>query len=192
MQKVCFVFIIIVMFFNVKLVQAIDLIAGKEYFLRTPLYAAKDKDNYINWVNYSDAAEKLHAGGKVTVTEINGHAIKFVMNNKMYLFEYEQKGHVGSPGIYDKYFTAANIREDMQRYDEHIRTNISLGKIELGMTKEEVLLAVGCPPIADIKKTYDLSLQDILHADSWIYYRSRLKKLLLNFAAGKVISIEEQ
>jgi len=191
MKKVMFWIVATGMLLSVCRAFAIELATGKDYFLRTPLYAAKDKDNQINWINYSDVAEKLRAGEKVTIIEIKGNVVKFLLNNKLFTFEFTQKGLAGTPGVYDKYFTAADVPEEMQRYSEHIRNNISMSRVELGMTKESVLLAAGCPPIAGSKKTYNMSLQDIMQTDNWIYYRSRLKKVLVKFADGKVTSVEE-
>ena len=191
MKRVAFGMVLIVMLLTASSVLAIDVMAGKDYFLRTPLYAAEDKDNQIDWINYSDISEKLKAGEKVNIIEVNGHMIKFLLNKKVFNFAFTKKGLVGTPGIYDKYFTAGDIKEEAAKYSDRIRNNIAIGRVELGMTKEQVLLAAGCPAVAGERKTYNLSLDDIMQSDSWIYYRSRLKKMFLKFADGKVASVEE-
>ena len=191
MKRVAFGMVLIVMLLAANSVPAIEIQAGKDYFLRTPLYALKDKDNQIDWINYSDVAEKLRAGEKVSILEIKGHIIKFILNRKVFSLAFTQKGLAGTPGIYDKYFTNSDVKEEMATYGERISNNITVGRVELGMSKEQVLLAAGCPAIAGVKKTYNLSLQDITQADIWIYYRSRLKKMSVNFADGKVVSVEE-
>lgn len=191
MKRVAFGIVLIVILLAAQSVLAIDVMVGKDYFLRTPLYAAEDKDNQIDWINYSDVSEKLKAGETVTIIEVKGHVIKFLLNKKVFSFAFTKKGLVGTSGIYDKYFMTGDIKEEVAKYSEQIRNNIAIGRVELGMTKEQVLLSAGCPAIAGELKTYNLSLDDIMQSDSWIYYRSRLKKLFVKFADRKVTSVEE-
>ena len=191
MKRFAFWIVLIVMLLVANSVFAIDVMVGKDYFLRTPLYAAEDKDNQIDWINYSDVSEKLKAGETITIIEVKGHMIKFLLNKKVFNFAFTKKGLAGTSGIYDKYFVTGNIKEEVAKYSDQIRNNITIGRVELGMTKGQVLLAAGCPAVAGERKTYNLSLDDIMQSDSWIYYRSRLKKMFLKFADGRVASVEE-
>ncbi len=191
MKRVAFGMVLIAMLLTASSVLAIDVMVGEDYFLRTPLYAAEDKDNQIDWINYSDVSEKLKAGERITIIEVKGHTIKFLLNKKVFNFAFTKKGLGGTSGIYDKYFTAEDIKEEVAKYSDQIRNNIAIGRVELGMTKEQVLLAAGCPAVAGERKTYNLSLDDIMQSNNWLYYRSRLKKMFLKFADGKVESVEE-
>ncbi len=136
MKRLLLGFVLIGGLMTASQVFAIDLIAGKEYFLRTPLYAPKDKDNQIDWINYSDVAEKLRAGENVSIIEIKGDTIKFMLNKKAYSFSFTGKGLAGTSGIYDKYFTTVDIREEIGNFDDRIIKNINLGIVAPGMTKE--------------------------------------------------------
>ena len=190
MKKITLLLTLIIMFLMASCAFAVDLLPGKEYFLKTPLYAERDKDE-IDWVNYSDMRVRLKAGEKLTVIEIKGHIVKFILNNRIYSFTFTQKGIAASGEIFDKYFSTENVREEIEKNGEKIRNNIMLGKVELGMTKEQVLLAAGCPSIAGSLKTYNLTLNDIKTSDSWIFYRSRLNKWFVQFAEGKVVSVKD-
>jgi hypothetical protein len=191
MKRFAFLVVLSVLMITVNSAFAIDVTSGKDYFLRTPLYASKDKDNQINWINYSDVAAKLRAGEKVTIIEIKGNVITLALGSKIFFFTFTQKDLAGTSGIYDKYFTSSDISEKINSYNERVRNNITLGRVEPGMTKEQVLLSAGCPAVAGLRKTYNLSLDDVLKTDSWIYYRSRMNKWIVRFADGKVSSIEE-
>lgn len=191
MKRMIALFVFIVSVLGATAVFAVDLRPGQDYFLRSPLYAAKDKDDKLYWVNYSEVSDKLKAGEKVTVIELKENFIAFMLHGKKYFFFFTQKGLTGMSAIYDKYFTKEDVGKEIAKFDEKIRANIILGKVEPGMTKKQVLFAAGCPPVIDERKTYDLPLENVMSSDVWTYYRSRFDKWSVQFANGKVTSVQE-
>lgn len=166
---------------------AVELETGKEYFLRTALHAVRGDEIY--WVNYTDKSEHIRAGEKVLITEITGHVIKFKYRDKEYNFAFTEKRGQGSPELYAKFFTKENIAMRIEKYGEAMKSKIGRGKVENGMTKEQVLFAVGCPAVVDKSKTYNFTLKEIISSDLWIYYFNRFNRWAVQFANGKVVSI---
>ncbi|MBI5026552.1 MAG: hypothetical protein HZC12_07485 [Nitrospirae bacterium] len=164
---------------------------GKSYYLKTALHAVRGDEIY--WVNYNDTAKTilLKAGEKVTITEIDRHIIKFDLNGKIYNFAFTEKGNSGSEEIYSKFFTTENINKKIEGYPDDIKSKIRRGIAEKGMTKEQMLLAVGCPAIVDNQKTFNLGLKEIMSSDKWIYYYNRFNRWQAVFGRdGKLISIQ--
>ncbi len=191
MKKTIALFVFMISILSVTAASAIDLRPGQYYFLKSPLFAAKDNDDKLYWVNYSDVADKLKAGEKVTIIELKENYIAFMLHSKKYFFFYIQKGLTGMSAIYDKYFTKEDIGKEIAKFDERIKTDIKIGKIEPGMTKKQVLYAAGCPAVIDSRKTYDLTFRDVMASDTWTFYRSRFNKWSVQFANGKVQSVQE-
>lgn len=69
---------------------------------------------------------------------------------------------------------------DLSKYAEAVKANINNGKVVVGMTKEEVLLARGYPPFHQT-----LSLK----ADLWKYWDHRFKTSQYRFQDNKVTEI---
>ncbi|EDZ63720.1 hypothetical protein SMGD1_1393 [Sulfurimonas gotlandica GD1] len=69
---------------------------------------------------------------------------------------------------------------DLSKYDEAVKENIKNGKVVVGMTKDEVLLARGYPPLHQT-----LSLK----ADLWKYWDHRFKTSQYKFQDNRVVEI---
>lgn len=170
-------------------VYAVELEVGKEYNVRSALHAVRKDEIY--WVNYTDTAKTIliPAGDKVRITEIDRHLIKFEHNGKDYNFAFTEKGNSGSPELYAKFFTREDMSAKLNKLPEELRGKIKRGVAEKGMTKEQMLLAVGCPAVVDNQKTFTLTLKDILSSDKWIYYFNRFNRWQAVFKDGKVVDI---
>jgi hypothetical protein len=70
---------------------AVELEAGKEYYVKTALHAVRG--NEIYWVNYTDSAKTLliKAGEKVRITRLDRHIINFDLNGRASNFAFTEK-----------------------------------------------------------------------------------------------------
>jgi hypothetical protein len=144
-------------------------------------------------VNYTDTAKTImiKAGEKVKITEISWHIIKFDLNGKTYNFAFTEKGNAGSDDIYSKFFTDEDINAKIEKYPEDIKSKAKRGIAEKGMTKEQVLSAVGVPAIIDGQnKTFNLTLKEIMVSDKWIFYFNRFNRWQVEFIDNKVSDIK--
>lgn len=188
MKKIVLSFVVFIFLF---IGQTFALEVGNEYFIRTALHAVRG--NEIYWVNYSDTAKAIliKAGEKVKITKIDGHIIKFDFNGKAYSFAFTEKGNTGSDEIYSKFFTKENIKAKIGAYPDDIKSKIRRGIAEKGMTKEQMLLAVGCPAVINGgQKTFNLTLKEILASDTWIYYYNRFNRWQAEFNNDKLTAIK--
>lgn len=168
---------------------ALELEAGKDYFVRTALHAVRGDEIY--WVNYTDTAKTIliPSGDKVTITEIDEHIIKLEHQGKSYNFAFTEKRNKGTGELYAKFFTADDVASKIRKYPEDIRSKIKRGIAEKGMTKEQLLFAVGCPAVVDGQKTFNLSLKEIMSSDKWIYYFNRFNRWQAVFKDGRLVDI---
>ncbi|MBI5409840.1 MAG: hypothetical protein HZA14_10785 [Nitrospirae bacterium] len=168
---------------------AIELETDKEYYVRTALHAVRGDEIY--WTNFTDTAKSIliKAGEKVKITSISGHLIKFDLNGKTYNFAFTEKGSTGDKEIYGKFFTTEDINKKTEKYPEDIQSKIRRGIADKGMSKEQVLLAVGCPAVIDKQKTFTLILKDIMSSDKWIYYFNRFNRWQAVFKDDKLVEI---
>ena len=167
---------------------AFALSEGKEYFVKTALHAVRGDEIY--WVNYTDKSILIGTGEKVLITSISGHKIKFELGGKTYSFAFTEKGNSGTDELYNKFFTERDIKDETAKYPADIKDKIKRGVAEKGMTKEQVLRAVGCPALAGNQKTYNLTLKEIMASDRWIYYFNRFNRWQAEFKDGRLVDIK--
>ena len=162
---------------------------GAEYYVRTALHAVRGNEVY--WVNYMapNKTIPIRAGEKVRILDIGERTVQFEHRGKTYHFAVTHKGHTASDALYAKYFTKEDVNQKIAAYPKRIRDNIRMGRVERGMTKEQVLLAVGCPAMVDGQRTFNMTLEEILASDTWIFYYNRFNRWQVTFADGKVVSI---
>ena len=167
---------------------AFALTEGKEYFVNTALHAVRGDEIY--WINYTDKSTLIPAGDKVKITAISGHIIKFEHRGKEYNFAFTDKGNSGNTEIYSKFFTEKNIKAEIDAYPDKIKGSVKRGVAEKGMTKEQMLRAVGCPATVNGQKAFNMSLKDIMESDDWIYYFNRFNRWQAIFKDGILVNIK--
>lgn len=169
---------------------AFGLTEGNEYFVNTALHVVDGDEIY--WVNHTAKSVLIKAGTRVKIKAITGHKIAFELKGKKYNFAFTEKGTQGSDEFYSKFFTEKDINSEIDAYPEDIKGNIKKGKAEKGMTKEQVLRAVGCPAIIeDRQKTFDLTLKEIMESDKWIFYYTKFNRWQVEFKDGKLVDIKD-
>lgn len=182
-------FLFLVFFTIIMVGKSFALDVGKEYFVKTALHAVRGDEIY--WVNYTDKCILIPAGEKVKITYVRDHIIKFDLNGKTYNFAFTEKGNAGSDEIYSKFFTAEDVNVKIEKYPEDIKSKAKRGIAEKGMTKEQILSAVGVPAIIDGQnKTFNLTLKEIMASDKWIFYFNRFNRWQVEFIDNKVSDIK--
>ena len=122
---------------------------------------------------------------------VNSRVMIKKMNNKAILVEIKQSGQklsiINVPKhtneninqVFDKIFSKTPI--DLSNFSELEKRNIAEGKVENGMRKEAVIVAIGYPPYI---KT------PTLESNEWIYWSSKFNKFSVSFENNKVSNIK--
>jgi len=83
-------------------------------------------------------------------------------------------------GIFDRTFSTNTV--DVSKFSDSEQKAIAAGRVELGMSKAAVVVAIGYPPA---HQTPSLS------ANHWRYWASRFDTFLVKFEDEKVVEIKE-
>ena len=78
---------------------------------------------------------------------------------------------------------------DVARFPEDVRDNIRKAVTKVGMTKEQVYIAMGPPTNRGQKRTNSMTYGQIMASDLWVYARRRFGKNIgaaFDPASGKV------
>ncbi len=96
---------------------------------------------------------------------------------------------VGAEGdLYLEKFVSKK-RIPLDRYPKDVNANIQNAVARVGMTKEQVYIAMGPPTVAGSERTKQLTYDQIMLGDLWVYARRRFSKNIgISFdpATGKV------
>jgi hypothetical protein len=146
------------------------------------------KNNEITWINWQMAQSTLSFGTKVKVTKEGKHAtLVSVDSNTRYKLDI---GADGDPFL-EKFVSKKAV--DIKKFPEQIQSNIRSGIPRVGMTKEQVYIAMGPPTKVGTANTNTLTYENILNADLWIYARRRMGKnigVAFDPGTGKVVKTE--
>lgn len=163
-----------------------DFFIGQEYYVLTTLHSSK---NLITWANRTDLIP-IRTGEKVVLTALERNYAKIKWNNYEYIFVYHAaKGPDAL--MLSKFLSKENTSGRMATLPDDVKSAVSQGEVKVGMSKWEVLYSRGVPVIAGDRKTYNMSLDDVLKMDKWIYSEGRMDSYYVDFADGKVIRAED-
>jgi len=81
--------------------------------------------------------------------------------------------------LYDRYFGDSPV--DLSEFDSETRDAIESGRIEIGMSRDAVLLARGYPPAHRTPS---------LDENRWTYWRNRFARQAVHFSGGEVSDLE--
>lgn len=159
---------------------------GEEYYLLTTIHAVK---NTVRWENRTDLPA-ISAGEKIVLTKLERHYAKFTWKGNEYLFVYH---HAKSPNpvMLSKFLTKDDPGPVMAGLPEDVKSSIASGEAKVGMTKWQMLYSKGAPVVAGNRKTFDMTLGDILNANTWVYIQGRIDKLYIEFSGDKVLSVKD-
>jgi hypothetical protein len=127
--------------------------------------------NEITWINWQAAPSFLPVNTKLRVTRTGDKAtLVAVDTGASYTMD------VGADGdaYLEKFVTAQPV--NVQRFSEEVRENIAKAIAKVGMTKEQVYIAMGPPTNLGKARTNTMTYDNVMAGDSWIYARRRFGK----------------
>ncbi|KPJ63444.1 MAG: hypothetical protein AMS15_00385 [Planctomycetes bacterium DG_23] len=158
---------------------------GKHMWLRTNLRAMENK---VTWDGYL-SGRILPAGKRVKILEVNDQLVVFLLEGRRYYFHYGQAGSTLAAGELLAKFFESEPPQALRELEPRSRGLIALGEVEVGMTKDEVLLSWGYPHRIREEPTIDKSDGQIILADDWVYRESAFGEVALVFSGGRVAKI---
>ena len=90
-----------------------------------------------------------------------------------------------------KFLTRDDPNPAISGIPDDIKTAVAQGEAKVGMTKWQLLYSKGVPIVAGNRKTFDMNLEEILIANSWVYLQGRMDKLYINFSGDKVTEVRD-
>jgi hypothetical protein len=140
--------------------------------------------NEITWVNWQAAPTFIPVGTKLRVTRDGKKAsVVNVATNAAYTLD------VGADGeaFLQKFVTKRPV--DVKRFSADVQASIRNAVAQVGMTKEQVYIAMGPPTVLGKEKTHSMTYENIMAGDLWVYARRRFGKnigVAFDPATGKV------
>jgi len=129
------------------------------------------KGSIITWVNWQSAPTFIPAGTKLRVAR--GGSKATLVNDKTgssYTLDIGADGEA----FLAKFVTKKPL--DIKKFPQNVQANIRNAVAKIGMTKEQVYIAMGPPTKLSRGKTHTLTYEDIMGSDLWIYARRRFGK----------------
>lgn len=129
------------------------------------------KGNHITWVNWQSAPTFIPAGTKLRVTQ-SGSTASLVNVETGTSFKLD----IGADGdvFLEKFVTKKPV--DIKKFHADVQANIRGAVAKIGMTKEQVYIAMGPPTEISNAKTNAMTYENIIGSDLWIYARRRFGK----------------
>jgi hypothetical protein len=127
--------------------------------------------NEISWVNWQSAPTFIPVGTKLRVTRTGSKAsVVNVATSATYTLD------IGADGdaFLQKFVTKRP--GDVKRFSADIQANIRGAVAKVGMTKEQVYIAMGPPAVVGKEKTHSMTYENIMAGDLWVYSRRRFAK----------------
>jgi hypothetical protein len=153
-------------------------LVGQQRYLCCNLHFEKTKTTDLN----PQVGTLVPVGTPVTVLEVYKNAVKI--------------GPVGFPELeiahkygrrtesieqfMDHWFVEQDPKRTMKRYPAKVQKAIASGTVEPGMTKDQVLMAIGYPPAHETPS---------LASPQWTYWRNRWDRFVVYFDGDKVARV---
>lgn len=138
------------------------------YYARCNL---KTKGNYITWVNWQSTPTFVPVDTKLKVTRAGSTAsLVNVDTGSSYTLDIGADGEV----FLEKFVTKKPV--DINRFSADVQSNIKNTVARIGMTKEEVYIAMGPPTNVWNVRSNTKTYEDIMGSDLWVYARKRFSK----------------
>ena len=142
---------------------------GDVYYARCNLKVLDD--NEITWVNWQAAPTFIPVGTKFWVTKKGSKATLVNIETKAtYALD------IGADGdaFLEKFVTTRPA--GIEQFPEDVQVNIRKAIAKIGMTKEQVYIAMGPPTNVGKTRTNTMTYESIMSADLWVYARRRFGK----------------
>jgi hypothetical protein len=125
----------------------------------------------ITWINWQAAPTFLPVNTKFRVTRSGDKAtLVEVGSGTRYTLDIGADGE----GYLEKFVAAQPV--NVRRFSEAVQQNIAKAVAKVGMTKEEVYIAMGPPTNLGRSRSNTMTYDAIMAGDSWIYARRRFGK----------------
>jgi hypothetical protein len=135
------------------------------------------KGNHITWVNWQSTPTYIPVGEKIRIVDrekfIRGKGIiklETIEDGKDYTLDIGTYGDI----FLEKFITKENV--DISKFPEKVQQNIRNLVAKVGMTKEQVYIAMGPPTKVVDGRTNQMTYDVIMDYDLWVYARRRFGK----------------
>jgi len=129
------------------------------------------KGNYISWANWQTAPTFLSAGTQLRVTKSGSKATLVDMETQSnYALDIGADGDI----FLEKFVTKKPV--NIKDFPPDVQATIGNAVARVGMTKEQVYIAMGPPAKIPRGKTNKMTYKDIMGADLWLYATRRFGK----------------
>jgi hypothetical protein len=139
------------------------------YYARCNLKVTDGKE--MTWINWQAAPEFVPVGTKLQVTRNKGNATLVNVETKA---TYSLDIGADGDAYLEKFVTKTPV--DVTRFSEDARENIRKALAKVGMTKEQVYIAMGPPTNLGKTRTNGMTYDQIMASDLWVYARRRFGK----------------
>jgi hypothetical protein len=142
----------------------------------------------VTWANFQSTPMFIPVNTELRVERKGSKGTLIIANSgKRYDLDIGAEGE-----MYLEKFVAREM-VPLEGFPAEIKENITKAVARVGMTKEQVYIAMGPPTVTGTEKTHNLTYEQILRADLWIYARRRFSKnigVAFDSHTGKVIRTE--
>ena len=144
-------------------------------YTQVPMWTEKNK---IQGLNFSRGLLiPINSQIKIISASNNGIVIEYIGAKITYTTSTKYT-KIDTSKMLDRLFAKSKV--DLSKYEQSVQDNIKNAKVVVGMTKEEVLLSRGYPPLHQT-----LSLE----ANLWKYWDHRFKTSQYKFKDNRVVEI---
>jgi hypothetical protein len=127
--------------------------------------------NEITWVNWQSTPTFLPVGTKFRVTRTGSKAaLVHVETKASYTLDIGADGEA----FLEKFVSKRPV--EIARFPEDVQANIRNAIAKIGMTKEQVYIAMGPPTNVGKSRSNTMTYETILASDLWVYARRRFGK----------------
>jgi hypothetical protein len=168
------------------------VIAGPAFGVEEVYYARCNlrvvKGVYISWENWQSTPMFIPVNTKLRATWRGSKATLVRADNGS---RYELEAGAAGDQYMEKFVSRHPV--SLSHYPKDIRSNIQDAVARVGMTKEQVFIAMGPPTVAGAEKTRSMTYDQIMSSDLWVYARRRFSKnigVAFDPATGKVSRTE--
>jgi hypothetical protein len=157
-----------------------------------PLYYARCnlkvlEGNFITWVNWQSTWVFVPVGTELKISKGKKYVYLRNKNGISYILDVGNSGDV----YLEKFVT--RTRPDITIFHDNIQANIRNTVARIGMTKEQVYIAMGPPALAERMKTDTMTYEQIMNTNLWVYKRRKFGKnigIAFDYETGEVNTTE--
>jgi hypothetical protein len=127
--------------------------------------------NEMTWINWQAAPTFVPVGTKFQVTRNKDKASLVAVESKE---KYTLDIGANGDAYLEKFLSKSPV--DVARFPDDVREHIRKAVAKVGMTKEQVYIAMGPPTNVGQARTNGMTFDKIMAADLWVYARRRFGK----------------